>query len=63
MSVEGGMDIGTRDAGNVTPGGSIEFGVAIACILHVGGSLYILCITQTCKRSSALYVMKNDYNL
>ena len=43
MSVEGGMDIGTRDAGNVTPGDSIKFGVAIACILHVGAmGVYII---------------------
>ena len=31
VSVNGGVEVGTRDMGIVTPGGSMKLGVAIAC--------------------------------
>ena len=34
VRVEGGTDTGTRDVGTVMPGGSVKFGVAIACVIN-----------------------------
>ena len=34
VRVEGGADTGTRDVGTVMPGGSVKFGVAIACVIY-----------------------------